>query len=174
MEESNLSQSPIYFMSKTLIEPEVRCQKLEKLVFAMTIVCRKMRWYFLVHIIIVWMNLPLKQVFHPPDLARRLTKWSIEFCEFDISFDGRKALKSRNFTNFIAKMTPDTLKPNYIWVVFMDISFNSRGIRAIIILDDEDRLVIGVSLYLKFLTTNNQVDYEVVLASHKLLAKMGV
>jgi hypothetical protein len=51
------------------------------------VAARKLRRYFLAHSIVVQTDQPLKNVLFQPDLAGRMTKWSIELSEFDITFE---------------------------------------------------------------------------------------
>ena len=45
-------------------------------------------------------------------MARKMTKWSIELSECDITFEARKALKAQMFADFLEKLTPPT--PNHV------------------------------------------------------------
>ena len=38
-------------------------------------------------------------------MAGKMLKWSLELFEFDIQYEGRKALKAQALANFVAKMT---------------------------------------------------------------------
>jgi hypothetical protein len=58
------------------------------------VAARKLRRYFLAHSIVVRADQPLKQVLFQPDLAERMTKWSIELSEFDIAFKARRTFKA--------------------------------------------------------------------------------
>jgi hypothetical protein len=89
--------------------------------------CRKLKRYFLAHFILVRTDQPLKQVLFCPELAGRMTKWSIKLFEFDITFKGRKALKAQTFTNFLAEFTPPTSEPCLRWIGFTHESSNLGG-----------------------------------------------
>ena len=45
---------------------------------------------------------PLKSILHKPELSGRLTKWTVELSECDITFQLRTALKSQGLANFIS------------------------------------------------------------------------
>lgn len=73
VKEEGTNQTPNYFFLKALVGPESRYQKIEKVALA-----RKLRRYFLAHSIVVRTDQPLKNVLFRPNLAGRMTKWSIE------------------------------------------------------------------------------------------------
>jgi len=58
-------------------------------------VARKLQRYFLAHSIVVRIDQPLKYIPFRLDLDGRMTKWTIELSEFDITFEARKALEAQ-------------------------------------------------------------------------------
>lgn len=92
--ESNFSQSPVYFISKSQVGAETQYQKIEKAVLALVTASRKLRRYFLAHSIIVHTYFPPKHVLYRQELL-----------EFEVSFKARKALKDQLFAYFLAEMT---------------------------------------------------------------------
>lgn len=59
-------QSPIYCLSKSLLEAETRYTSLENLVLALTMTSTKLRHYFETHKIHVITNVPLRMVLSKP------------------------------------------------------------------------------------------------------------
>lgn len=102
--------------------PESRYQKIEKVALA-----RKLRRYFLAHSIVVRTDQPLKNVLFRPNLAGRMTKWSIELSKYYITFKARKALKAQTFADFLEEFTPPTTEPCSIWTIFTNDSSNNRS-----------------------------------------------
>lgn len=41
-------------------------------------------------------------------MAGRMTAWSIELSQFDITFEAKKEMKAQTFVDFLAKFTPST------------------------------------------------------------------
>ena len=66
---------------------------------------RRLRHYFLAHTIVVRTYQSIKQLLDKPDMAGRMLKWSLELSEFDIQYEGWKALKDQALANFVAEMT---------------------------------------------------------------------
>lgn len=98
--------------------------------------------------------------FFKTNLEWRITKWSIETLEFDISLETIKALKAQLFTNFIVKITPTTSKPCTKWIIFIEGSANIRECGVSLILESDERLIVKASMRFNFSTTHNQIEYE--------------
>lgn len=65
-------QSPIYYVSKRLLDAETRYTSMEKLVLALILDARKLRPYFQAHKIEVRTAYPLRQIMHKPKGTRRM------------------------------------------------------------------------------------------------------
>ncbi|XP_061375189.1 uncharacterized protein LOC133317342 [Gastrolobium bilobum] len=167
IKETDKGQELIYFISRALQGAEVRYQKLEKVAFALLITARRLRLYFQGHQIIVLTNQPIRQVLHKPDLVGRMTNWAIELSEYDITYEIRKAIESQALADFIMELTP--VNPEYsksrdAWKVYVDGSSNDKGSGAEIILESPEGVTIEHSLNLGFPTSNNQAEYEALIA----------
>lgn len=107
------------------------------------------------HTIVVKTNQPIRQILGRPDVFGRMMKWSLELSEFDIHYESRKALKARAFAYFVADTTfPIEEKEKGIWTIFVDGSSNSKGSGAGIIIENDEGIVIGLSLGLSFAMAN--------------------
>jgi hypothetical protein len=93
-----------------------------------------------------------------------MTKWSIELSEFDITFKAKKTLKAQTFAYFLAEFTRPTTKPCSKWIVFTDGSSNTRGGGAGAILESTKGLMVELSLWFGLSATNNQAEFEVIIA----------
>ncbi|XP_061363904.1 uncharacterized protein LOC133307411 [Gastrolobium bilobum] len=167
IKEINEGQEPIYFVSRTLQGAEVRYQKLEKVAFALLVTTRRLRPYFQGHQIIVRTNQPIRQVLHKPDLEGRMTNWAIELSEYDITYESRKAIKAQALADFIMELKPlnsEHEEPGDTWKVYVDRSSNNKRSGAGIILESPEGVTIEHSLNLKFPTSNNQAEYEALIA----------
>ncbi|XP_058726105.1 uncharacterized protein LOC131597421 [Vicia villosa] len=163
-------QKPIYFTSKALQGPEVRYQQIEKVGITLITVARRLRHYFLAHTIVVRTEQPVKQLLARPDMAGRMLRWSLELAEFDIKYEGRKALKAQVLADFVAEMAfPKTTNNNARrWTLYVDGASSSIGSGAGIILENGEGTLIEVSLSLSFPTSNNQAEYEALIAGLRL------
>ena len=68
----------VYYVSKRLLDTEIKYPELEKLVLALMVASRKLRPYFHRHLIKVLINYPPRQVLQNPKASDRLLKWAIE------------------------------------------------------------------------------------------------
>ena len=84
----------MYFTSKALQGPEVRYQQIEKVDLALVNAARRLRHYFLAHMIVVQTDQPVRQLLGRPYMAARMLKWSLELSKFDIQYESRMALKA--------------------------------------------------------------------------------
>ena len=68
-------QRPIYYVSKSLNEAEVRYLPLEKAILAVVHATRKLPHYFQAHTVVVFTQLPLKSILKSADYTGRVAKW---------------------------------------------------------------------------------------------------
>ena len=66
---------PIYYVSKSLNEAEVRYLPLEKAILAVVHATRKLPYYFQAHTVVVFTQLPLKSILKSADYTGRVAKW---------------------------------------------------------------------------------------------------
>lgn len=67
-------QKPVYYVSKSLVGPELKYLPLEKLVFALIIATRKLRHYFHAYPIKVLTSHPIRVTLRKANLAGRMKK----------------------------------------------------------------------------------------------------
>ena len=67
-------QRPVYYMSKSLHEAEVRYLPLEKAILAVVLGTRKLPYYFQAHTVVVLTQLPLKTKLRSADYMGRIAK----------------------------------------------------------------------------------------------------
>lgn len=102
-------QSPIYYVSKSLVDVEIRYTSLEKLVLALTMTSTKLRHYFESHKIHIMTNFPLRTVLSKPELTGRMAKWAIRLSTDDISYNPRTSIKSQGLADFVTDFSPSQL-----------------------------------------------------------------
>nr|XP_025625780.1 uncharacterized protein LOC112718093 [Arachis hypogaea] len=164
--ETGKIQRPVYFVSRVLQPTEQRYPKIEQLALALITTARRLRHYFQSHTIVVRTNQPLRQILTKPELAGRLTKWSIELSEFDIQFQPRSALKAQVLADFISKLTTD--EHDKFWELHVDEASSREGSGAGVILKEGDNVIAEQALQFHFPASNNQAEYEALIAGLKL------
>ncbi|XP_058746150.1 uncharacterized protein LOC131618997 [Vicia villosa] len=91
-------------------------------------------------------------------------------------YESRKALKAQALADFVAEMTSIADSPNATkdkWTIYVDGASSRSGSGAGIILENGEGLIIEVSLVLSFNTSNNQAEYEALLAGLRLAEDIG-
>ncbi|XP_072077721.1 uncharacterized protein [Arachis hypogaea] len=172
--ETERKQNPVYFISRVLQPTETRYPKIEQLALALITIARRLRHYFQSHTIIVRTDQLLRQILTRPELAGRLTKWSIELSEFDIQYEPRKTLKSQVLADFISEMTNDAPNTEINWSIHVDGASNREGSGAGILLKEGDKVIAEQALQFRFNASNNQVEYEALLAGLKLAQELKI
>nr|XP_025616244.1 uncharacterized protein LOC112708272 [Arachis hypogaea] len=173
--ETDRNQQPVYFVSKSLQNAELRYPRLEKLALALVFSSRRLRPYFQSHTIIVRTGQPLRQVLSKPELAGRLIKWAIELSEFDIQYQPRGSVKSQYLVDFVAELTePCSDASSPTWTLFVDGASNPQGAGAGILLENSDGIVLEHSLRFSFKASNNQSEYEALIAGLRLATDLHI
>ena len=173
VQEADQEQKPVYFVSRTLQDAERRYQTIEKVALALVHTARRMRAYFQNHPVVVKTDYPIRKVLTKPDLAGRMIGWSVELSEFGITYEPRGAIRSQRLADFLVELSPEPASPSTQWVIYVDGSSNAKGSGAGIILEGPAGLTIEQSLRFDFKTTNNQAEYEAIIAGLSLAKEMG-
>ena len=154
---------------------------MEKLILALVTAARKLRPYFQAHTIEVLKKFPMKQVLHKPETSGRLMKWAIELSEFDIRYKPKTAIKGQVLADFVMEFTSaepvknaQTVTDLSIWKLSIDGAANAQGSRAGLILTTPEGIDIEYALRFGFHTSNNEVEYEVVIAGLNLAHSLEV
>ncbi|CAJ2642757.1 uncharacterized protein LOC123899916 [Trifolium pratense] len=175
VQEIGGEEKPVYFVSRVFQGAEMRYQKLERLALAVVITARRLRQYFQSHAITVKTDYPIKCVLQKPDLAGRMVAWAIELSEYDITFVPRGSIKSQILADFVLESTsPPAEVESHTWTLSVDGSSNLKGSGAGIVLEGPDGVLVEQSLRFAFRTSNNQAEYEALIAGMKLAKEMEV
>ena len=174
--EEEKVQKPVYYANRALRRAEERYPPMEKLAFELVMATHKLKPYFQAHTVVVLTNRPLRRAMSNPDATGRLALWAIELSEFDIQYRPRTAIKGQVIANFIAEFTHDEDKgaeePSQ-WSVHTDGSSNRQAGGAGVVLLSPEGDVVECMIRLDFLTTNNEVEYEALVASLDLARAVG-
>jgi ribonuclease HI len=167
-------QKPVYFVSKALHGAEKKYPQIEKLAFALVVASRKLRPYFQAHTIRVLTEHPLRKVMQKLDLSGRLANRAIELGQFDLEFVPRNAIKGQVLADFLAELTNLLeAEEERIWIIYVDGSSTKKsGGAGIVIVTPEGEELNG-SLRLEFRTTNNEAEYEAIIAGLGLALELG-
>ena len=154
---------------------------MEKLILELVTAARKLRPYFQAHTIEVPTEYPMKQVLHKPEASGRLMKWAIELSEFDIRYKLKIAIKGQVLANFVMEFTSvepaenaQTMTDLPIWKLSIDGASNAQGSEAGLILTSPEGTDIEYALKFGFQASNNEAEYEAVIAGLNLAHSLEV
>ncbi|RDX93046.1 rnhA, partial [Mucuna pruriens] len=170
IQEEKGEQKLVYFTSKVLQGPERRYQKIEKAALAVVTASRRLRPYFQTFCVIIRTDLLIRQVLRKPDLAGRMVAWSVQLSEFDVSFERRGHIKAQVLVDFVNELSPED-RPSVEegeWYLSVDGSTNQAGSGAGVILEGPGGVLVEQSLHFDFRASNNQAEYEALLAGMRL------
>ena len=103
-------QWPVYYVSKSLHETEVRYLPLEKAILAIVLGTRKLPYYFQAHTVVVLTQLPLKVILRSADYTGRIAKWGTILKAFDIKYMPRTSIKRQVLADLVAEFTEPPIK----------------------------------------------------------------
>ncbi|KAJ0852175.1 putative reverse transcriptase/retrotransposon-derived protein, RNase H [Helianthus annuus] len=172
-------QIPIYYVSRTLKDYETRYSNLEKLALALVHASRRLRRYFQAHPIEVRTDQRIQHVLRRPEVSGRMAKWAIELGAFNITFRTKGPLKGQVIADFLVeipeeKETEEAGKaPEKPWSLYTDGASSAEGSGAGLILTDPDGTDVTYALRLEFKSSNNEAEYEALLAGLRLAQKVG-
>ena len=148
---------------------------MEKLAFTLVTATRKLKPYFQAHTVVVLTNKPLRRVMSNPDIVERLALWAIELSKFNIQYRPRTTIKRQVVADFIAGFTHDEDKgaeESHQWSIYTDGSSNRQARGADVVLSPEGDTV-ECMVRLNFPTTNNEAEYEALIAGLDLAKSVG-
>lgn len=178
----------MYYVSHSLLPTELRYPNLEKLALALLVSSCKLSPYFQAHLIIIFTNHPLRQVLYRPKISRRLMRWSIELSKCKIRYLPRATIKGQVVADFIAELTLgkeaktqpvpnfptstplEALHSALTWELYMEGSSNNdeSGASLVLSLPELEHIRREHALRLKLKASNNEAEYEALLASLRL------
>ena len=102
-------------------------------------------------------------------------KWAIELSEFGIRYKPKTAIKGQVLADFVMEFTSTEPVENTgatsdlpIWKVSVDGAANAQGSGAGLILTSPEGIDIEYALRFGFKASNNEVEYEAVIAGLNL------
>ena len=108
-------------------------------------------------------------------------KWAIELSEFDIWYKPKTAIKGQILADFVMEFTSaepaknaQTETDHSIWKLFVDGAVNAQGNGAGLILTSPEGIDIEYALRFGFHTSNNEAEYEAVIAGLNLAHSLEV
>nr|GEW16564.1 protein NYNRIN-like [Tanacetum cinerariifolium] len=183
MTEREAKQMSVYFVSRALRGPKLNYTSMKKLVLALVDASKRLKRYFQAHPFIVITDQPIQQILSRPKVAGRLQKWSIELREYAIHYRPRVSVKGQILADFIVERPEEDSLDTPIeeegelpepWILFTDGSSCTDGSRARLILTNPEGMKFTYALKFRFDATNNEAEYEALIAGLRIAEQMGV
>ncbi|GJX50761.1 reverse transcriptase domain-containing protein [Tanacetum coccineum] len=172
----------MYLATSEEIYPE-----LEKLILALVYAARKLWRYFQAHLIQVLSDKSIKQILAKPEKSGRIAKWAIKLGEYEIEFRGRNSIKGQILADFLAetplleireakneKVKRKEPEPENAWKLFTDGASSSDGSGAGLMVVSPEGKEYTYALWFEFETTNNEAEYEALLAGLRIAKEMEI
>ncbi|GKD02212.1 reverse transcriptase domain-containing protein [Tanacetum coccineum] len=154
MTDRERRQILVYFVSRTLQGPEVNYTPMEKLVLALLSASKRLKRYFQAHTVVVITNQPIKQLLLSSEISGRMLKWKFELEGYDIQYRPRTAIKGQILADFIMER-PEEESPDEL-------------------IAKPEVLPEPYAMRFRFEATNNEAEYEALIAGLRIAEQMGV
>ncbi|GJT09140.1 reverse transcriptase domain-containing protein [Tanacetum coccineum] len=131
-----------------------KLRPLEKLALCLLHLFRRLRGYFKAHPIKVITDQPIKQMLNKAKVSRKLAKYAVELEAYNITLVGKE--------------NPEE------WTLYRDRASSLKGVKAWLVLIDPSSKEHAYAIRLTFPSTNNETEYEALLAGLRIARKMKV
>ncbi|CAL9016033.1 unnamed protein product [Prunus brigantina] len=150
---------------------KMRYPKLEKLILALVVSARKLRPYYQAHRVIVMTDFPLRSILHSPDASQRLMKWDIELSQYDLLYRPKTAIKAQILADFVVEFTPSAEEEKWV-----DKKKESSKADETSAEPSQPRDVwqLRQAITLGFPASNNEAEYEALLAGLRLAKELAI
>ncbi|GJV22381.1 reverse transcriptase domain-containing protein [Tanacetum coccineum] len=164
---------------------ELKYTSWKRLELALVHLGMRLKRYFQAHPIIVITDQPIQQILSRLEIAGRLQKWSIELGEYAIHYRPRVSVKGQILADFIVER-PEEDSPTTLdgkkeeapltkdFVYDGDGSSCIDGFGAGLILTNPEGMEFTYALRFRFDATNNEAEYEALIAGLRIAEQMGV
>ena len=113
------------------------------------------------------------------DFTGRIAKWGTQLGSFDIRYSPRNAVKGQVLADFVANFSPKNNTEmvchveNHSWRVFVDGASSAMGAGAGVIIITPKGIRLEHSFRLGFKASNNEAEYEALIARLKTALDLG-
>ncbi|XP_073277672.1 uncharacterized protein [Primulina huaijiensis] len=100
-----------------------------------------------------------------------MIKWIVELGEYDIEYKPRVAIKAQALSDFLSEMVQPG--EDEVWIVFLDGASSLDGCGVGVVVISPPREKIKLALKIDSRVTNNEAEYEAVLAGIRAAQEIG-
>ena len=120
-------------------------------------------------------DLPLRGTIYKPDMSGRMASWAMELSEYGIQYKPRLSKKGQVLADFIAEIPQPDSCPDKTgwWTLCVDGASRQTGAGIGLQLTSPTGERIEHAVRLGFSATNNESEYEAMIAGLELALAMG-
>ncbi|GJR16163.1 reverse transcriptase domain-containing protein [Tanacetum coccineum] len=158
----------------------------EALSLSLVHMTRRLRRYFEAHLVKVITDQPIKQILKRG--LRNLEKYDVELGAYNITFEPRNAVKGQVLADFITETSDGESPEKYFrtpkitlerdeteeWMLFTDEASSLNGFGVGLVLIGPSGVEHTYALRLTFDNTNNEAEYEALLAGIRIARRMNI
>ncbi|GJW03215.1 reverse transcriptase domain-containing protein [Tanacetum coccineum] len=181
-------QCPVQYVSRTLNEAERNYAPMEKLALSLIHMTRRLRRYFEAHPVKVITDQPIKNILNNTKTSGKLAKYAVELGAYNITFIPRNAVKGQVLADFLSEAPEGEEEELYFrmpevplekddtesWTLFTDGASGPKGSGAGLVLIGPSGIEYTYALRLTFPSTNNEAEYEALLAGLRIARQMNI
>jgi hypothetical protein len=167
----------VAYLSRLTIDAEMRYTQVEKLCLSLYYACSKSRYYILsILCVVAYQHDVVRHMIQKPCLSGRMGKWAYALIRYDLTYEQLRVVKGQIMADFIVDHSVEIDDVSLVavspWQLFLDRSVCSQGCGIGCVLVSPNGMKQEVCAWLEYKCTNNQAEYEGLLAGLELLAEM--
>nr|GEZ20013.1 reverse transcriptase domain-containing protein [Tanacetum cinerariifolium] len=173
--KQNLSELPL------LVAPKSKEELIVYLSATYGAITNRLRRYFQAHPITIITDQPIKQIMSRLEVAGRLQKWSVMLGEHNITYRPRTLVKGQILADLFYQnaegnppVAPVAETQQEPWTLFTNGSSCVDGSGAGLILTSPEGIEFSYALRFQFASSDNEAEYEALIAGLRIAAQMGV
>ncbi|GKB92089.1 reverse transcriptase domain-containing protein [Tanacetum coccineum] len=126
-----------------------------------------------------------RRILNKTEASRNLAKYAVELGAYNITYEPRNAIKGQVLADFLPETpmcesmesffrTPPEKDDTDVWTLFTDDAFSLKGSGAGLVLIRPSGVEYTYALSLNFISSNNEAEYEALLAGLRITRKTKV
>nr|GEV65783.1 reverse transcriptase domain-containing protein [Tanacetum cinerariifolium] len=159
-------QCLMQYVSKTLNEAERNYAPMEKLALSLIHMTRWLRRYFEAHPVKVITNQPIRNILNNTETSGKLAKYFVELGAYNITYIPRNTVNGQVLADFLSEAPEGEKEELYFQM--------PEGSGACLVLIGPNGIKYTYALRLTFPSTNNEAEYEALLAELRIARQMNI
>ncbi|XP_027359296.1 uncharacterized protein LOC113867964 [Abrus precatorius] len=177
-EDENGVERAVYYLSRMLIGAESRYSPIEKLCLCLYFSCEKLKYYIRPFDVYVYSHHDIIKYFlSKPILHGRVGKWALALTEYSLIYKPLKSVKGQVVTDFVIDHSIPIKEVDFIslksWKLYFHGSSHKNGIGIRILIISPDEIPTKLLFEIKSACSNNEAEYEALLAGLEILLNFG-